>query len=103
MIALRAEANPRPRVGVKPPPGGAVGGWPGRWPGPVDCLIDACGLLVCEGDVGAARTRAARFRTIEHVSPVGKTCLTPPCAAHRRNTDVIPTLHRRPETAGLTP
>ncbi len=27
--------SPRPRVGVKPPPGGAVGGCPGCKPGPL--------------------------------------------------------------------
>ncbi len=33
MSRHRHEDSPRPRVGVKPPPGGAVGGCPGSWPG----------------------------------------------------------------------
>ncbi len=36
-------ACPRPRVGVKPPPGGAVGGWPGRKrPGQGDAKTKGC-------------------------------------------------------------
>ncbi len=30
MTFIRSEDSPRPRVGVKPPPGGAVGGCPVR-------------------------------------------------------------------------
>ncbi len=30
MLCTQQKASLRPRVGVKPPPMGAVGGWPGR-------------------------------------------------------------------------
>jgi hypothetical protein len=35
MMVIPTQDSPRPRVGVKPPPEGAVGGCPGLWPEPV--------------------------------------------------------------------
>ena len=53
MIFIRSEDSPRPRVGVKPPPGGAVGGCPVR------C---APRTAHCDGS-GAVRSSLRAFET----------------------------------------
>ncbi len=59
MTRHQHEDSPRPRVGVKPPPGGAVGGCPGRWPG-------------LQKDGPAALFRVSRFdaRTDQALRPI---------------------------------
>lgn len=102
MIPRQAKDSPRPRVGVKPPPGEAVGGCPGRWPE----LQRANPGVMSWGVSGATHAQHAlccksvsvRFDIPARIGfrPVNETH-----AAHRHDTDRTPTACRRPKTADL--